>query len=171
MEAGCGTETFRCIGRQRGTSRSLLGCLSGQWAWELGCSQGLSQPTPRAPGAGLACPPDPAEARNRYMSRGAPAVPTPLCLPVAGGNPAGALTGACWCPRTPHMPPPLPHPCTHSCVPAHLVTLGRPSADALLLPCSSSQPGPRRAAYSALALIQGQLGRCQRRPLQLPAGS
>ena len=96
-------------------------------------------------------------------------MPTPLCLPVAGGNPAGALTGACWCPRSSHMPP--PHPCTHSCVPAHLVTLGRPSADALLPPCSSSRPGHRRAAYSALALIQRRLGRRQRRPPQHPASS
>ena len=157
------------VGQQRGASRPLLSRLCVLWCWELGCGQRPSQPTPRAPGAGRACPPDPAEARNRHMSRAAVTCPTPLCLPVAGGNPAGALTGACWCPRSSHMPP--PHPCTHSCVPAHLVTLGRPSADALLPPCSSSRPGHRRAAYSALALIQRRLGRRQRRPPQHPASS
>ena len=157
------------VGWQRGTSRPLLSHLSGLWAWESGCSRGPSQPTPRAPGAGQACPPDPAEARIRHRSGAAPACPLLCACLLAGGNPAGALTGACWCPRSSHMPP--PHPCTHSCVPAHLVTLGRPSADALLPPCSSSRPGPRRAAYSALALIQRRLGRRQRRPPQHPASS
>ena len=157
------------VGWQRGTSRPLLSHLSGLWAWESGCSRGPSQPTPRAPGAGQACPPDPAEARIRHRSGAAPACPL-LCaclwLVATRQAPSQVPAGA---PAHPTCLP--PHPCTHSCVPAHLVTLGRPSADALLPPCSSSRPGHRRAAYSALALIQRRLGRRQRRPPQHPASS
>ena len=154
---GAALWTNPCVQVTGGASRPLLSRLGGLWAWESGCGRGPSQPTPRAPRPGRACPSGPAESRNRRLIRGAAACTTPLCLPVAGGNLAGTPTSACWCrPRT--SPPSHAH--THVCLDNLLPLLGRssdspPSAAAalsLILPCCVQRSDPCPGAVWGCAI-------------------